>query len=67
MYTVRTITADQEFKNTFTVVFTQKLKELAELNQQTDPELISKFSKKIKLMMKHFSGKFTTFTYSTTQ
>jgi hypothetical protein len=55
MYTVRTIQADQEYRNAFTSVFSKKLKEL---EQQEEAELIAKFSKKTRLLMYHFSGLF---------
>ncbi len=57
MSSVRSTPADREYKAAFSVVFHQKLKNLLDEEQSTNMELLAKFSKKIKLLVKHFSGK----------
>ncbi len=61
MSSVRSTPADREYKAAFSVVFHQKLKNLLDEEQSTNMELLAKFSKKIKLLVKHFSGKLINF------
>jgi hypothetical protein len=56
MYTVKTLQADVQ--TTFLAVFSKQLESLAEQEPQDYKELVIKFSKKVGLLLTHFSGKY---------